>query len=385
VYLHEGRPVLVRYDLERVRNAVDRNTVSIRGADMWRYRELLPIEDDADIVTLGEGWTPLLTCPRLGHFVGLSRLLIKDEGRMPTASFKVRGMSVAISMAKARGVRRVAVPTAGNAGGAAAAYAARAGLEAFVFMPADSPRINQFEAVLHGGKVFLVDGLIDDCGRIVREGQERMGWLDLSTLREPYRLEGKKTMGFELAEQLGWTLPDVIVYPTGGGTGLIGMWKAFGEWIGLGWIAPERLPRMVAVQSDGCCPIVRAFQSGARFAERYTNCRTIAQGLRVPSSLGDFLVLDAVRSSDGTAIAVREDSIVDWSRRASSEEGISVGPEGATCLAAVHELAKTGWIGRDERVVVFNCSAAQKTPDIVSLQLPTLDVGAVDWSEVASF
>src|SRR6516164_2843840 len=295
--VHQGRPLWVRYDLPRLRQAVSPTTFANRPPTLWRYRELLPLPLDAVPVTLGEGMTPLLPCPRLGQSLGLRRLFIKDESQLPTGSFKSRGMTLAVSMAKQLGLRRLAIPTAGNAGGALAAYGARAGMEVYIFMPEDTPRINQMEADLCGARVFLVNGLITDCGRIVREGTEKMGWFDISTLKEPYRLEGKKTMGLELAEQLGWRLPDVILYPTGGGTGLIGMWKAFRELRELGWLKSAKMPRLVSCQSDGCAPIVKAFEAGERFAEPFPNAHTIASGLRVPAAVGDFMMLDAIRAS----------------------------------------------------------------------------------------
>ncbi|MBV9124307.1 MAG: threonine synthase, partial [Planctomycetes bacterium] len=314
---HQGRPLWVRYDLDRVRRAVTPAELATRLPSLWRYRELLPLPADQEPVTLGEGLTPLLPCPRLGSALGMTRLLVKEEAQLPTASFKSRGMTVAVSMARSFGLRRLAVPTAGNAGGALAAYGARAGMEVYVFMPEDTPRINQLEAWLCGARVFLVNGLITDCGGLVRAGCEPLGWFDLSTLKEPYRLEGKKTMGLELAEQLGspagpWRLPDVILYPTGGGTGLIGMWKAFQELRELGWLASEKMPRLVACQSEGCAPIVHAFASGQRFAEPVANAFTIASGLRVPAAVGDFMILDAVRESGGWAVAGRESRIVEW-------------------------------------------------------------------------
>jgi threonine synthase len=356
-----------------------------RAPTMWRYRELLPVEDEANIVTLGEGMTPLLRCDRLGERIGLGNLWIKDESQLPTGSFKVRGQSAAITMAKELGIGRVAVPTAGNAGGAMAAYAARAGMEAFVFMPDDTPAINQFEAALAGAKVFLVNGLINDCGRIVREGLATMEWFDVSTLKEPYRIEGKKTMGLELAEQCEWKLPDVILYPTGGGTGLIGMWKAFAELRAMGWLESPTLPRMVAVQSEGCAPIVRAFEAGERFATLFENAATVASGLRVPVAVGDFMILDAVRESSGSAVAVEEGRIVEWMRIATAAEGISVGPESACCVAAADKLARLGWIAPHERVVVFNCGAAQKYPHTMKLDLPRIDKGRpLDWERIAA-
>jgi threonine synthase len=364
---HAGRPLVVRYDLAAVARSVDRDVFGHRAPDLWRYRELLPLEDDSNRVTLGEGMTPLLDAPRLGSACGHSKLRVKDEGQLPTGSFKSRGQAVAISMAKELGVHAVAIPTAGNAGGAMAAYAARAGLEAHVFMPRDTPAVNRFEAELAGARVVLVDGLIHDCGRLVREGCAQHGWFDMSTLKEPYRLEGKKTMGLELAEQLEWRLPDVIVYPTGGGTGLVGMWKAFAELVELGWLAEPRLPRFVAVQSSGCAPIPRAFAAGARFADEFQGAATIASGLRVPVAVGDFMILDAVRASGGTALAVDEARIGEWMRRAASTEGILLGPESACCVGAVEELARTGWIVPTDDVVLFACGAAYKSPEAMAL------------------
>src|SRR5262245_47170300 len=304
--MHKDRPLWVRYDLEAIQRAVTPKDLKDRPPTLWRYRELLPLPMGEEPVTLGEGFSPLLPCPRLGRELGLKRLLIKDESQLPTGSFKSRGMAVAVSMARHFGLKRLAIPTAGNAGGAVAAYGARAGMEVFVFMPEDTPVINRLEAHLCGAKVFLVNGLITDCGRVVREGTEKMGWFDMSTLKEPYRLEGKKTMGLELAEQLGWCLPDVILYPTGGGTGLIGMWKAFQELRELGWLKSDKMPRMIACQSDGCAPIVKAFEAGLRFAEPFANARTVASGLRVPAAVGDFMMLDVIRASGGCAVAGKE-------------------------------------------------------------------------------
>ncbi|HZU36599.1 MAG TPA: threonine synthase [Gemmataceae bacterium] len=371
--VHEGRPLWVRYDLSAVKRAVSPDAFIQRPPSLWRYRELLPLPADAEPVSLGEGMTPLLPCPRLGVEVGLSQLWIKDESQLPTGSFKSRGMTMAVSMARHFNLRRLAIPTAGNAGGALAAYAARAGLETFVFMPQDTPQINQFEAHLAGARVFLVNGLITDCGRIVREGSATTGWFDLSTLKEPYRLEGKKTMGLELAEQFGWQLPDVILYPTGGGTGLIGMWKAFQELRELGWLKAERLPRLVSCQSNGCAPIVRAFEKGERFAEPFANAHTVASGLRVPAAVGDFMILDAVRASGGCAVAGREETIVPWMRRVTHTEGIGICPETAVCFDCLEQLLQAGRITQDDKVVVFNTGAAQKYPEVVPLALPRLD------------
>jgi threonine synthase len=288
-------------------------------------------------------------------------------------------------MAKELGVKRVAVPTAGNAGGAMAAYAARAGIEAYVFMPDDTPEINQYECAIAGAKVFLVNGLIDDCGKIVAAGNETMGWLSVATLKEPYRLEGKKTMGLELAEQLNWELPDVILYPTGGGTGLIGMWKAFHELQALGWLKNDAFPRMVAVQSDGCCPIVRAFDQGQRFATRFENAATVASGLRVPAAVGDFMILDAIQESNGCAVAVDETRIREWMFMAASREGLSVGPESATCVGAAGMLAESGWIDPDERVIIYNCGASQKYPNVLRSELPRINIHEpLDWDRIAA-
>jgi threonine synthase len=370
---HQGRPLCVRYDLAALRRAVRRDSLPAGDWSLWRYRPLLPLPDGAEPVSLGEGLTPLLACPRLAREFGLQTLLVKDESQLPTGSFKSRGMAMAVSMARHFGLRRLAVPTAGNAGGALAAYGARAGLEIYVFMPDDTPAINQMEAALAGAKVFLVNGLITDCGRIVREGVASAGWFDMSTLKEPYRLEGKKTMGLELAEQLGWRLPDVILYPTGGGTGLIGMWKAFHELRELGWLETDRLPRMVACQSDGCAPIVRAFAAGQRFAEPFPNAHTVASGLRVPAAVGDFMMLDAIRASGGTAVAGREGRITAWMKRVAAAEGIAICPETAVCFDCLDQLVRAGAVRPEETVVVFNTGAAQKYPEVLPLDLPRLD------------
>jgi threonine synthase len=371
--VHQGRPLWVRYDLEQVRRRVTPADLVGRPPSLWRYRELLPLPADQEPVTLGEGMTPLLPCPRLGRDLGLDRLLIKDEAQLPTGSFKSRGMTTAVSLARCFGLKRLAIPTAGNAGGALAAYGARAGMEVFVFMPEDTPRINQVEAHLCGARVFLVNGLITDCGRLVREGAARLGWFDMSTLKEPYRLEGKKTMGLELAEQGGWRLPDVILYPTGGGTGLIGMWKAFGELAELGWLKSDRMPRLVSCQSTGCAPIVRAFEAGQRFAEPFANAQTVASGLRVPAAVGDFMMLDAIRASGGCAVAGREERIGEWMRRVASREGVAICPETAVCFDCLEQLRADGRIRPEEEVVVFNTGAAQKYPEVVPLALPRID------------
>jgi threonine synthase len=381
---HVGRPIVTRYDLARIRKEVSRDVISNRPPSLWRYRELLPLPLDVEPITLGEGMSPLLPCPRLAQQLGMNRLLIKDEAQLPTGAFKSRGMTTAISMAHWLGIKRVALPTAGNAGGAAAAYAARAGMECYVFMPADTPIVNQFEVNLFGAKAYRVNGLINDCGRIVREGTERMGWFDLSTLKEPYRLEGKKTMGLELAEQLGWRLPDAIFYPTGGGTGLIGMWKAFAELVELGWIPAGKMPRLYSCQAEGCAPIVRAFESGNRFAELFPNASTVASGLRVPVAVADFMMLDAIRASNGKAISGAEASIGPWMKRASSAEGISICPETAICMDVLVKLLASGEIKRDEEVVVFNTGAATKYLEALPADLPYLDQHAIDWDKLAA-
>jgi threonine synthase len=381
---HRGRPLWVRYDLDAIGAAVDPIDFADRPPTMWRYREFLPAPTGDAIVSLGEGLSPIVPCPNLGDRFGLDDLWIKDEAQMPTGTFKSRGLSSAVTMAQHLGVERVAIPTAGNAGGALAAYAARAGMDAYVFMPADTPEVNQFEVALSGAHAFLVDGLITDCGALVGAGTEPMGWLDVSTLQEPYRLEGKKTMGLELFDQFD-ALPDVILYPTGGGTGLIGMWKAFTELAELGWIDPADRPRMVAVQSDGCCPIVDAYEAGDRFADRAKNPETVASGLRVPEAVGDFMILDAVRESDGRAVAVDESRIREWMRLGTSTTGVSIGPEAAACVGAAETLSDEGWIAPDDRVVLFNCGAAQKYPQTLDLDLPRLAPDeAVDWDQLAS-
>jgi threonine synthase len=354
-----GKPLFARYDLAAAGRTLTREVLTGRVRSMWRYREVLPPRDDTDIVTLGEGMTPLLAAPRLGARHGLSRLMIKDEALNPTHSFKARGMSAAVSMAKQFGLRKLAAPSAGNAAGALAAYAARAGLEAFLFMPRDTPRANIVECEQMGAQVTLVDGLITDCGAEVARRREREGWFDVSTLKEPYRVEGKKTLGYELAEQLGWTLPDVVVYPTGGGTGLVGMWKAFDEMEALGWIGPGR-PRMYSVQASGCQPIVRAFEAGARFAAEHAHARTAASGLRVPKAIGDFLILDILRASGGGAVAVEDDAMLRAVGEIGAAEGLFVCPEGAACSVALRQLLAAGRIRADDSVVLFNTGAGIK-------------------------
>ena len=380
-----NRPLWVRYDLELIRREFPQKALFGRPPTLWRYLELLPVEDPLNIVSLTETITPILPVNRLGSEFGLQNLMIKDESRLPTGSFKARGMAMAVTMAKELGLKRLAVPTAGNAGGALAAYAARAGLESWVFMPEDTPIINQKECVLHGANVYSVNGLIDDCGKLVGEGKSEMGWFDVSTLKEPYRIEGKKTMGLELAEQFDWELPDWILYPTGGGTGLIGMWKAFGELEALGWLKSGKKPKMVSCQSDGCEPIVRAFESGARHAKRMDNACTVASGLRVPKAVGDFMILDAVRESGGRAVSSSEKDISKWMRFSNSKEGIAVCPETAVCIGVLDQLVAQGKIKPEERVLIFNTGAAQKYPESVSVSLPKLDLNQpVDWASLPS-
>ena len=356
-----AKPLLVRYDLNGLGTALDKATLAARPPDLWRYREFLPVRRAANIVSLGETMTPLIAAPRMAGRLGGGEILVKDEGRLPTGSFKARGLCLAVSMAKELGISRMAMPTNGNAGAALAAYCARAGMESFVFCPADTPEINVREIALQGARVWRVDGLIDDCGRIVGEGSEAAGWFDVSTLKEPYRIEGKKTMGLELAEQLGWELPDVIFYPTGGGTGLIGMWKAFEELGEMGWIGSAR-PRMVAVQAEGCAPMVRAYEEGTEHAERWPDAHTIAAGIRVPAAVGDFLILRAVRQSGGFAIAVSDDAISAAQQDMAKFEGLLMGPEGAATFAAYRAAFADGRVAKDERVVLFNCATGLKYP-----------------------
>ncbi|MCS7283252.1 MAG: threonine synthase [Anaerolineae bacterium] len=353
-----GRPLLARYDLEAARR-LGREQIIGPECSLWRYRALLPIRDKAHIVTLGEGFTPLLHARRLGAELGMPHLYIKEESLNPTGSFKARGLAVAISRALELGVRGMVIPSAGNAAGAAAAYAARAGIPLHVFMPRDVPAPFLAECRALGAEVTLVDGLITDCGREARRLAAERGWLDLSTLREPYRLEGKKTMGYELAQQMGWALPDVIIYPTGGGTGLVGMWKAFEEMVQLGWIE-DRRPRMVTVQSTGCAPIVRAFHAGEEFATPWENAQTIAAGLRVPAAVGDFLILRALRESGGTAVAVSDEALLEGQRLLGRTEGIFACPEGGATVAALKALLESGWIDPSERVVLFNTGSGLK-------------------------
>jgi threonine synthase len=363
-----GSPLLVRYDLEKAKRAFAKSSLDNRVASVWRYRELLPLKNDANLVSLGEGYTPLLDARRLGGELGVRQLWIKDEAQNPTGSFKDRGLSLAISRAKELGVTKAAIPSAGNAGGSFAAYAARAGIEAHVFMPRDTPMANQIEVAQYGAKLTLVDGLITDCGRLITDKKTTEGWFDVSTLKEPYRLEGKKTMGYEIAEQLNWHLPDVIIYPTGGGTGLIGMWKAFAELEELGWIDDNR-PRMVSVQASGCAPIVKAFDENQRSAKPWKNAQTLASGLRVPQAVGDFLILQAIRDSHGIALSVDDDEMLTEIPQAGKAEGIFFCPEGAACVVALRRLVENGWIKPDDEVLIFNTASGLKYLDVIRKNL----------------
>ena len=354
-----GKPLLVRYDLEAAARTLTKESLGGRRSDMWRYREVLPVENDDHLVSLGEGLTPLLRAVDLARELGIDELYIKDESQNPTQSFKARGMSAAVSMAKELGATKLAAPSAGNAAGALAAYAARAGLECFIFMPRDTPRANVIECEQTGAHVTLMDGLITDCGAEVARRKETEGWFDVSTLKEPYRVEGKKTLGYELAEQMDWQLPDVIIYPTGGGTGLIGMWKAFDEMEQMGWIGPQR-PRMVTVQASGCAPIVRAFAEGTRHADEFQNAATVASGLRVPKAIGDFLILDALRASGGTAVDVTDEELLAAVGEIGAAEGVFCAPEGAACLPALRKLMDRGEVKASERIVLFNTGAGVK-------------------------
>lgn len=355
----QGWPLLVRYDLAALRRTWDRDSIAEGPPSMWRYAPALPVRQLKDIISLGEGFTPLHHLGRLGDALECDDLWLKDEGTNPTGSFKARGVSCAVSMCVELGIRKVAIPTAGNAGGALSAYAAAAGIEAHVFMPRDSPVANYLEAKAFGAHVALVDGLISDCAKRVAEGRSSEGWFDVSTLREPYRIEGKKTMGYEAAEQFNWTLPDAILYPTGGGVGMIGMWKAFDEMEQLGWIGGNR-PKMISVQTDGCAPIVRAFEQNAEFSEFWQGAHTAASGLRVPKALGDFLVLRVVRDSGGIAVSVTEHDMMRGCEELAAREGLFVAPEGGVCIAAVKKLRLAGFLGRADRVLVYNTGSGYK-------------------------
>ena len=357
-----ARPLLARYDTDGAAEALTPEILAMREPNMWRYREMLPVRDESAIVTLSEGGTPLIHARRLGDRLGMERLYIKDESVNPTGSFKARGLSMAVSRALELGAESLAIPSAGNAGGALSAYGAKAGIPVYVFMPRDTPRPFIVECRAHGAAVELVDGLITDCGKLVAARKDAEGWFDVSTLKEPYRVEGKKTMGYELAEQCGWVLPDAILYPAGGGTGLIGMWKAFSEMEALGWIGPER-PRMIAVQAAGCQPIVRAWEQQWPDAPEWENARTLASGLRVPAAVGDKLMLAAIRESGGDAVAVPDGDMVKGVREIGTCEGIFAAPEGGAVLAGLRKMIALGRIDRADRVVLFNTGSGHKYVD----------------------
>ena len=371
-----GGPLLAHYDLDRIRQRWRRREVAKGPASMWRYAPVLPPADDA-IVSLGEGWTPMIRSRHLGARLGAEALWIKDEGLNPTGSFKARGLSCAVSMCVELGIRKTAIPSAGNAGSALAAYAAAAGIEAHIFMPRDVPQANYLECKAYGARVTLVDGLISDCARIVAERAPAEGWFDISSLKEPYRIEGKKTMGYEVAEQLGWELPEAIFYPTGGGVGLIGMWKAFDEMERLGWIGSRR-PRMIAVQAEGCQPVVRAFEEHEDRSRFFEDSRTVAAGLRVPKPLGDFLILRAVRESGGTAIAVSDEEMLDAGVQLASEEGIYAAPEGAASVAALAKLLACGFLKPSDRIVLYNTGSGLKYPEAYATRFPRTASGEQD-------
>lgn len=358
-----GRPYWVKYDMAALKAHLDRDEMDARPRDMWRYREMLPVRKTENVVSLGEAETPLVALGNTAASLGVdgNNLIVKDEGRLPTGSFKARGLVMAISMAKELGISQVAMPTNGNAGSALAAYASRAGLEAIVLCPDNTPEVNVREIAAQGARVYRVNGLIDACGKLVGQGCVEQGWFNLSTLKEPYRIEGKKTMGLELAQQMGWKLPDVIFYPTGGGTGLIGMWKGFNELKELGFVS-GKLPKMVAVQSTGCAPMVRAFEEGTRHATRWENAETVASGIRVPGAVGDFMILDAVRDSNGFAIAVTDEKILEATDGAAKTDGFLMCPEGGATLAAYEKALADGLIDKGERAVLFNCATGLKYP-----------------------
>lgn len=366
----DGWPLLVRYDLEKARDGWNRDWISSGPTNMWRFAPILPVSQPASIVTLGEGMTALVRTKRLGAQIGALDLWVKDEGLNPTASFKARGLSAAISMCKELGIGKIAIPSAGNAASASAAYAAAAGIECHIFMPKDVPQSNYLECMAFGAKVTLIDGLISDCGRIVAERKEAEGWFEVSTLKEPYRIEGKKTMGYELAEQMQWRLPDVILYPTGGGVGLIGMWKAFEEMEKLGWILPGKRPKMIVVQAEGCQPIVRAFEQGAERSTFFENAQTVSSGLRVPKPLGDFLILRAVRESGGTCLAISDEEALRDGVELARTEGIFVAPEGAACVSAVKRLLGSGFLSPNEKIVIYNTGAGLKYLEAYSPLFP---------------
>ena len=368
-----AKVLYARYDLDGAAKAMTPEALANRPWNLWRYAEILPLQDRANALTLGEGGTPLLPAPALGRLFGLDNLIVKDEGQNPTGSFKARGLGMAVSRAKELGATAVAIPSAGNAAAAMAAYAARAGMPAVVAMPEDTPDVMKAECVAYGARVLLVKGLINDCGAIIREGSARYGWFDVSTLKEPYRAEGKKTMGIELAEQLGWRVPDVIIYPTGGGTGIVGMWKAFAELEAMGLIGSKR-PKMVVVQAEQCAPIVRAFQAGERHAPLWEDASTIAPGMRVPVAIGDYLILDALRESGGTALTVTDDELLEGMRLAASHEGLFVAPESGAAVIAARILREQGFLGASDEVVIFSTGLGLMHTDLIPTgDLPVLD------------
>ncbi len=364
-----GGPLLVRYDLEAARNGWSREWIASGPSSMWRYAPVLPVSKPTSMISLGEGWTPLIRARHYGAAIGAENLWVKDEGINPTGSFKARGLACCISMCHELGIRKVALGSAGNAASATAAYAAAAGIQAHIFMPKDVPQSNYIECKSFGAKVTLVDGLISDCGRIVVERKEAEGWFEINTLKEPFRIEGKKTMGYEVAEQFQWNLPDAIFYPTGGGVGLIGMWKAFDEMEALGWIGPKR-PKMIVVQADGCAPVVRAFEQGVEHTTFWENAMTVSSGLRVPKPIGDFLILRAVRASQGTCVAVSDRASLLAGAQLASQEGIFAAPEGAACFAALDHLLKTGFLKPEEKIVVYNTGAGLKYLEAYSTLFP---------------
>lgn len=367
-----GKVLYARYDLDAARKYLSRDELVKRPGRMWRWFELMPVRDENNVITLGEGNTPLLPARALGRRFGAAHLYIKEEGLNPTGSFKARGLSVAVSKAKELGIRAMAMPSAGNAGSALAAYGARAEMSIYVFIPEDTPEMMKREGLAYGAHVYLVKGLINDAGKIVRDNAAARGWFDLSTLKEPYRAEGKKTMGFELAEQFEWELPDAILYPTGGGTGIVGMWKAFEELETLGWIGSKR-PKMISVQAEGCAPIVKAFHDGTRHAELWQNAHTIAPGIRVPVAIADYLILDAMRTSGGTGVTVSDQEIFEAMYEIARGEGIFAAPEGATTYAGYKKLIANGFLKPEEKVVLFNTGSGLKTPELVRGEYPVLD------------
>lgn len=366
-----GAPLLVRYDLRKMAGAVKKRALGNRPSSLWRYRELLPVRREENVITLGEGMTPMIPLQKIGRRLGMKHLLMKDEGTIPTGTFKARGAAVGVSKAKELGVKTLAMPTNGNAGGAWSLYSARAGIRSYIVMPEDAPAIPRNECAIGGAKLFLVRGLISDAGKIVGRAVKKHGWFDASTLKEPYRIEGKKTMGFEIAEQLGWKAPDVILYPTGGGVGIIGIYKGLRELQEMGWIN-EKMPRLVAVQATGCAPIVKAWEEGKTESEFWEKSTTIAFGINVPKAIGDFLVLDAIYQTKGCAVAVGDDELLKAQASLASEEGVFICPEGAATLAAAIRLLREGWISPDEKVVLLNTGTGLKYPETIKIDVPCL-------------